>query len=155
MNRHRTSRLDDIYTHEEALYMDAVGNRIVKQSTEKPNDESIRYAYKSLDGRVQGYMKGYHEKTTVFHIERIENNSKMSGLSYFPQIYAFMREDLKREGVNMLSVTALVRIASILEKKYGFMTRDGTPINDIYENSWLGRKILKLPYVAVPLWKTI
>ncbi len=101
------------------------------------NDE-LEQTYYSLveNGRLLAYIKGFGDKNW-FHIQRIENatHDGKSGLSLLSKIHPEMERDLKKRGVEKITTNALVRLAPILVKRYGFKAKNGQTYEQL-KKSW-------------------
>ena len=125
--------------------------RVVKQETDSLDQNETSYSLMEGDRKL-AFIRGYFKSPTNFHIQVIENTTgdKISGFSYLPKVYRIMEKDLHERGVEYVTTLALVKLAHILVRRYGFYYTDEKSYKKL-NNSWL--KII--PWKAVSLEKRL
>jgi len=124
---------------------------IIKQKTGPQETEWICYSY-IKNGKETAFIRGYLIEKNRFHIQRIKNllKDRISGSRYIPKIFYLMERDLKKQNIQELTTSAILKLAPISMKKFGFSTLDGQTYKDVKKN-WF--KIF--PWVWKPLKKTL
>ena len=102
-------------------------SKIQKRETEPPETSWICYSYIIPENKEVANIRGYFIGGKRFHIQRIKNllKDKRGGHKYIPKIFEIMIRDLKQQGVEEITASALYKLASIIMKRYGFHCLNG------------------------------
>jgi hypothetical protein len=101
--------------------------KIIKKENEEGES---RYVYTVADQEVV-FIEGDREDNN-FHISRIKNATEdgESG-KFLPLLFSVMEDDLRKQGFTHLTTKAIPRLAPILIKRYGFVSKDNKTEDEI------------------------
>jgi len=122
------------------------GFKILKKETEGERINETRYVFCTEDEEL-AFIRGFKDGSR-FHINRIENTiGDKNGGKYLSALFSITEDDLRKEGIEKITTNALVRLAPILIKRYGFEQRNDMTDEEIEDKADLEKKFVAIPLV--------